>query len=282
VCATYVPLYRQAKIGSYLARGERQAHDLAVAFSDVADAFLHYLSHHNHGRPIVLVGHSQGGEMVVRLLKRYFDEDPALRARLVLAMPIGAQVEVPRGRTVGATLTTIPLCTQAGQVGCVVTYRTFLFGVDFDTALYRPAAGNETACVDPADDALAPDAPRGAWQTFAGTWLPVGGALGLDGTRDGDARGNGAVKTPFVRMPALFTGRCLVTRDGVGFLAISAPGARDWRAALLDLGSWRFRTKLGLHVLDMQIPHDELIDMVRRRVRALPAPPPLAGSARVD
>src|SRR5262249_5186790 len=85
VCHLYAPIYRQVPIGAYLGGDEAREARLAVAFSDVADAFLHYLGQHNHGRKIVLVGHSQGAEMVVRLLRRFFDGDPALRERLLLA-----------------------------------------------------------------------------------------------------------------------------------------------------------------------------------------------------
>ena len=36
----------------------------------VVDAFLHYMGQYNRGRKVVLLGHSQGAQMIVRLLQR--------------------------------------------------------------------------------------------------------------------------------------------------------------------------------------------------------------------
>ena len=107
-CAVYAPLYRQVTIGSYLHEDTLESR-LAFAFSDVEAAFRAYLAKYNRGRPIVLIGHSQGADMVIRLLQRVFDGDPAIRARLVVAMPIGWDVEVAKGKTVGATFANIPV-----------------------------------------------------------------------------------------------------------------------------------------------------------------------------
>jgi hypothetical protein len=123
VCSVYAPLYRQATIGAYLTPPSRRERYMDVAFSDVEDAFLHYMSHHNHGRKVVLLGHSQGGDMVVRLLQKRFDDDPAMRARLVVAMPIGWPVQVAAGRTTGGSFVNLPMCTADEESGCVLAYR---------------------------------------------------------------------------------------------------------------------------------------------------------------
>ncbi|MEO5727070.1 MAG: DUF3089 domain-containing protein, partial [Byssovorax sp.] len=79
VCSIYVPVYRQVTIGTYLfgkGEGEGEGPRSEVAFSDVEDAFLHYMGRYNHGRKVVLIGHSQGAGMIVHLLKRRFENDP--------------------------------------------------------------------------------------------------------------------------------------------------------------------------------------------------------------
>src|SRR6185436_8846143 len=58
VCNLYVPLYRQVTSGTYVFGGSGQEQRSAVAFSDVREAFMHYMGQHNKGRAVVLVGHS--------------------------------------------------------------------------------------------------------------------------------------------------------------------------------------------------------------------------------
>ena len=170
VCDLYVPLYRQITIGTYLFGEAQREQRLAVAFSDVADAFAHYLGQYNHGRPIVLIGHSQGAEMVARLLRRFFDDDPALRARLLVAMPIGGWVEVPRGRLTGGTFANIPVCTRPDELGCVVAFHTHRAGSPVSPYSWAPKPGNEAVCVNPAS------VDRNERRWFSGAYFPVKGS----------------------------------------------------------------------------------------------------------
>jgi hypothetical protein len=95
-----------------------------LAYGDVAAAFHYYLDHYNRGRPYVLIGHSQGTIHLTRLLASEIENGPAA-GRLLSALLIGFAVEVPPGAAVGGTLHRTPLCTSAGQTGCVVTYMSF-------------------------------------------------------------------------------------------------------------------------------------------------------------
>src|SRR6185312_4254839 len=90
-------------------------------------AFHYYLDHYNHGRPYVLIGHSQGTIHLTRLLASEIENGPAA-ARLLSALLIGYAVEVPEGRPVGGSLQRTPLCTSNGQTGCVITYMSFRAG----------------------------------------------------------------------------------------------------------------------------------------------------------
>jgi hypothetical protein len=126
VCKTYAPLYRSATL-SMIPRalaGEDMSAYFNLAYGDVAASFHYYLEHYNHGRPYVLIGHSQGTIHLTRLLASEIENGPAA-AHLLSALLIGYAVEVPQGAVVGGTLHRTPLCTSAGQTGCVVTYMSF-------------------------------------------------------------------------------------------------------------------------------------------------------------
>ena len=66
----------------------------------------------------MLIGHSQGTIHLIRLLAAEIEGRPEA-ARMLSALLIGFNVEVPEGRLVGGTFRTTPLCTRAGQTGCV-------------------------------------------------------------------------------------------------------------------------------------------------------------------
>lgn len=248
-CALWVPLYRQITIGTYLQPRPQLEKGLARAFSDVDRAFREYLARADPKRRLVLVGHSQGGEMVIRLLRKYFDGDDAahaaMRERLVLGMAIGAEVEVPSGAAEGATFMHLPVCTQPLQTRCIVAYRTHAADKPVDPGRWAPAPGNETVCVDPASL----DAPA------AHLALAVFPTIDAYGNR---LRGLDDVKTPFVGRADFYAARCMRGERGYAYLGV-------------DFDDARFERKtLGLHLLDMQLPQGDLIGLVARRLRTEP------------
>ena len=88
----YSPYYRQMSINAYRLPEADRAETRAVAYADVSAAFRWYLDHENGGRPLILAGFSQGGEMCLELLKDYFgdtEEGSALRARLISVYALG-------------------------------------------------------------------------------------------------------------------------------------------------------------------------------------------------
>ncbi len=257
VCTLYVPLYRQITIGAYLRAPDVKRAYTAVAEADVDQAFAQYLRSYNGGRKIVLVGHSQGGEMVVHLLQRFFDRDPELRARLLLAMPIGWLVEVPKGKTVGGSFANVPVCTRAGETGCVVAYRSFAAGSEPESKRATPAEGNDAVCVNPAELA------HGPGHAFSRAFLPMGlvaGDAGLD-----------AVTTPFVLLRDFYGGTCKDGPRGTRYLAVSsAPATGDRRTTPIRFSSLWLRGELGLHLLDMQFAQGDLLDLVAERAAPKP------------
>lgn len=113
----YVPYYRQAHLRSYrnLENGGKTA--LLFAYSDVKAAFEYYLKHYNHGRGIILAGHSQGSTHISFLLRDFFDGKP-LQKQLVAAYVPGVGFDKNQFKT-------IPLMKQPNQTGGFVTWNTF-------------------------------------------------------------------------------------------------------------------------------------------------------------
>lgn len=271
VCALWVPLYRQVTLGTYLQPADVLERGLRIAFSDVESAFAEYLARSDGSRKMVLIGHSQGAEMIVRLLRKHFDTaaDAAMRARLLLALPIGAEVDVAAGRTTGGTFANIPVCTQPNETGCVVAYRTHAAGEPVDPDRWAPPQGRETVCVNPAalDTGAAPSEPRLLSRAYYALWPEL--RRFMFGVSD--------VTTPFVVLRDAYLARCVRGTSGYAYLEVRsapppppprAPDGSALRPDPVDLHDRRFKIgKLGLHVLDMQLAQGDLVDLVARRVK---------------
>lgn len=144
-CNVYAPLYRQMTLGSYdMAGGIFGSEFFDIAFGDIDEAFDQYLLE-SGDRPFVLMGHSQGAHMLMRLLEERFDNDPEIRQRLVSALLIGPghYLEVPEGETTGGTFKNLPLCTSDDETACIIAYDSIAAGSD-------PFPRNpSSACVNP-------------------------------------------------------------------------------------------------------------------------------------
>ncbi len=114
----YVPRYRQAHLSAYYTDDKAKAKEaFDLAYADVRAAFEVFLRKYNNERPILIASHSQGTTMAKRLLQEYFDAKP-LADRLVAAYLIGIPVEPD-------FFSAIPICQDATQTGCYVSWRTW-------------------------------------------------------------------------------------------------------------------------------------------------------------
>ena len=141
VCNVWAPTYRQRTSAS-LAKG--LGNDPAadqISYDSLLAGWKDYLAHDNDGRPIVFIGHSQGAANLIRLLRSQVDGNPALRDRMVSAIILGGNVQVPVGKTVGGTFAHIPACTKASQTGCVIAYSSFSSPPPADSLFGRPGQG---------------------------------------------------------------------------------------------------------------------------------------------
>jgi len=260
ICRPFAPIYRQgtlASIGAFL-RGSDPAPVANLAYADVLAAWRRYRQHDNRGRPFVLVGHSQGTIHLVRLLAEEIEGRPEA-ARMLSALLIGYNVEVPEGRLTGGSFRTTPLCARAGQTGCVITYVSFRAEAPPPAgALFGRAArpGHTIACTNPA--ALGSDrrAPLDSY------WFT---ASASGGTNTIIWSSEGAPPVPFLRTAGLVSGQCV--HDGqVGYLAVSVnadpndartdriPG--DVTLAGFPAPGW------GIHLVDVNVALGDLIRVV--------------------
>ena len=87
----YAPYYRHITLNTWATLDEdiinERFHD--VAFVDIKNAFNHFTTHFNQGRPFILAGFSQGGKAVVELIKVMPEE---VRKRMVAAYVLGYKV----------------------------------------------------------------------------------------------------------------------------------------------------------------------------------------------
>ena len=78
-----LPLYRQITLPTF-AHADADLH-LEYAYRDVKAAWNEYMSSHNAGRDVVIMGHSQGTRMTSRLMSEVFDASASLREQLIRA-----------------------------------------------------------------------------------------------------------------------------------------------------------------------------------------------------
>jgi len=243
-CRTYAPLYRQTTVAAM--NGAASGADRELAYRDVLDAWRFYLGHHNRGRGVVLIGHSQGANLLIRLVSEEID-GRKIQRQLVSALLIGANIQVPTGRDEGGTFQHIPLCRKPDQIGCVIGYSSYLAsqppGSD---AIFGAAAGpaSANACVNP-------------------------GALMNDGGLDAELPTVGevatALGTDLVENPGLISGACTTVGDRT-FLAIAIKaggiGAEKVNRLLTTLATRRPRW--GLHAIDINLALGNLVELVGR------------------
>ena len=124
VCKVYAPTYRQFTLKA-ISTGGTTAAAFDLAYGDVLSAWQDYLAHYNNGRGVVLIGHSQGTMMLIRLVASEIDPNPSVLSHVVSALLIGGNVTVAAGKDVGGAFQNIPACRSTDQTGCVVAYSSF-------------------------------------------------------------------------------------------------------------------------------------------------------------
>jgi hypothetical protein len=254
VCKVYVPMYRSVTLAGLFGTAPGNfAEGWDLAYKDVLDAWRHYLANDNHGRPVVILAHSQGSFHVVRLLREEIDPKPAQRALIVSAIIAGTSFQVAPGQDVGGDTQHMPLCRADDQTGCIVTFQSYRDNVPPQSgALFgAPQGSSASACTNPAALAGGPGVLEAALHT--GSWVFSKSAAAA------------AITTPFIGVPGLITAECKV-KNGYSYLAITVNAdPADPRADDIPgdgAPNW------GLHTVDLSITQESLIALVRSQTVA--------------
>jgi hypothetical protein len=247
VCNVWAPMYRQgttAAVATYNGVFPPEVTD--VAYNSVLAAWKDYLAHDNHGRPIIFIGHSQGAVMLIKLLRTQIDPSARLRKRLLSAILLGGNVQVPTGRAVGGSFRHIPTCHSPSETGCVIAYSTFPSEPASDALLGRPGqgvsldsgqgarSGQQVACVNPV-----------SFSSATGDLMP------LMPTSIFNVRG---VTTPWIAAPFDYTAQC-VQSGGASWLQVTRVNSvGDQRPVIADEGlMW------GYHDYDVNLALGNLV-----------------------
>jgi hypothetical protein len=266
-CRLYAPMYRQVTLTALASTllGKPMAADRVLAYSDVRDAWNEYLAHDNHGRGVVLIGHSQGSGVLTALVQNEIDGKP-IQKQIVSVILGGTALQVPAGKDVGGDFKSIPLCRAASQTGCAIAFASFRAntppppGARFGQG---KSAGMAAACVNPA--ALA--GGKGDLKAY----LPSQ-TVGLSPQPPVEwVKGGKPIATPFVTPPGLLTGECVSNEHG-SYLAVTVnadpkdPRTDDIIGDVVVGGN--VQANWGLHLIDMNLTMGNLVDIVDAQSRA--------------
>jgi Protein of unknown function (DUF3089) len=221
VCSVWAPMYRQQTSATVQAGlfGNtalfRSSFD--VAYRSLLAGWRDFLAHYDRGRPIILIGDSQGSAILIHLIATQLDDDPAVLHRVIVAIIAGGNLQVPTGKTVGATFKHVPECTRPAQIGCVIAYSSFpskpppdaLFGWPGQGVSLQSGqtaqAGQQVACVNPA--------ALGGGSSDLSPYFPTVSQPGLSPT----------VSTPWVTYPDLYSASCRIA-GGASWLQVTSLG----------------------------------------------------------
>jgi hypothetical protein len=279
VCRTFAPLYRQFTVAAMMARMRGQPLSMSgispdIPFNDVRDAWHYYLVRQNHGRGVVLIGHSQGSAMLTRLIQEEIDGKPAQRL-LVSAILLGTNLAV-RSDGLG-DFKHIPLCRSENQYGCAIVYDSFRDDSPPPPnsplgRLETPRPGMEAACVNPATLASGTE----ELHSYLDSGVRSDSMTSVKSPQTPWVAGRPPT-TPFVSVPGLLSAHCVYSPPFT-YLAIQIhgdpAGARTSQIAGDVIMDGVVQKSFGLHPIDANLAMGDLIHIVRRQTAAWAANPP--------
>jgi hypothetical protein len=257
-CNVWSPIYRQITSTTQNQGRYDTASYGDVAYASVLASWHEYRSKYNRGRPVVFIGHSQGTQMISRLLRQEIEPNPSLRKQVLLAILVGGNVAVADVPSAQGSFSLIPACRAAAQIGCAIGYSIYSeqppadsrFGIPGQGASFQgkqfARTGVHIVCTNPS--ALSDG--TGALDTYLRT-IPSPHAMAAKDT----AASN--VTTPWVEYPGLFSAACRRLGNAT-WLNVTRNGPPDAYPRLFIEAP-----KFGLHSYDLMLPLGNLVDDIK-------------------
>jgi hypothetical protein len=253
VCSVWAPMYRsqtsQSVVEGLIGDTSVLHSTFAVAYGSLLSAWQDFLAHDDRGRPVILIGDSQGATILIHLIATQLDDNPALLRRLLVAIIVGGNLQVAAGKTADGAFEHVPLCTSRSQTGCVIAFSSFPADPPADSLFGRPGQGvslqsgqpirpgEQVACVNPA--------ALGGGTAGLSPYFPTVTQASL----------SPAPGTPWVTYPGLYSAAC-DSRGGATWLQVTdVAGPGDKRPVVSEqLGpTW------GYHADDVGLTLGNLI-----------------------
>jgi hypothetical protein len=253
-CRVFAPVYRQITLAG-LGSGNFGGDAFELAYSDVLAAWNTYLRKHNHGRGVVLIGHSQGAIMLNRLAQEEIDPNRKKRRKLVSALLLGGNVTVGEGGGAGGAFENIPACRSKRHLGCAAGFSTFNDEIPKGAVFGRAGSGEDVLCVNPAKPGGGAKKLRTIYpsEPFApGSTIAAGIAFAVPTPPP-------PVSTPWIEYRGAYNGQCSSDDDADVLQITPAPGAPKLNAS--PSASW------GLHLVDANIALGDLIALVHKQAK---------------
>jgi len=271
VCRLYVPFYRQFTVGGMEAHLHPDPQHMKAGKdrvdADVFAAWDHYLAHDNHGRGVVLIGHSQGAGVLHDLIRQRIEGQP-VQARIVSAILPGSFLTAPKGQEVGGTFKTLPACRRPDQTGCAIVFNSYRSDLLIDPKdVYPIPPGKQALCGNPAALAGGPGVLKPYLSTAGETIIPDFTGQQAPWTSPPTT----AIDAPFVTLPGFYTAECKSDEHGVYLSIVPHPQPGDRRAHAL-VGDWIWEgqrdIRMGLHLIDLNLVMGNLVEVLGREADA--------------
>jgi hypothetical protein len=244
-CRLFAPIYRQltgAGLSAVLAA--HGSADWREPYADILAAWRWYRAHDNHGRGVVLIGHSQGSILLQKLLAEQIDGKSA--QHILVAAFLGGDLSLPveQGSNSGGAFKHILLCTDGAQIGCAYAWNSYLAG---DRSANRMFGHNQSAllvagCASPA----APGGGAGELQAYFER--PASAPVG---------------DPPWVNWVGALSGQCTVDAQGNVLRVTIRPGPfAGLVGAALRAGADGDPVEWGLHGVDMDLMQGNMLDRI--------------------
>ena len=280
-CRVFAPMYRQVTLTALQATactGKPVTADREMAYHDVKAAWDDYLKRDNHGRGVVLIGHSQGSRASSRqLLAGAIEGTPAREAADLGDDPGDQSRGAGRRRWSAATSSARRCASPPTSIGCVVTYVTF-------RADSPPPANSRFGT------GAAARHGRGVRQSGRPRRRQGGDRRDprharcrrWPARRWGRGRSDDApVTTPFVKAPGLISAECVPRPERFIYLAVTvnadpADPRTDTIVGDVVVGGVTLKD-WGLHLIDMPVEMGNLVELADHQAaawRGAPHPKP--------